>query len=163
MNQNICNQIEQTIREMLEKMNFTQVDVIKIDSGNDKVPLFNVVTQEDSKFLIGQHGDNLKALQHITRLVVKNTLNDTQERADFILDVNNYRREKDQTIIDIARNAARDAIMDKKAVVLREMSPYERRLVHMDLADREDVVTESIGEGEGRKVVVKPADFLDTL
>jgi len=161
MNRETCKKIQDIIQEMLAKMNFSDINVVQIDSESGSVPLFNIVTHSDSKFLIGQHGDNLKALQHLLRLIIRNTF--PEERVDFILDVNNYRREKDGTIIDIARNAARDAQKDKKAVVLREMSPYERRLVHMELAQNDEVVTESIGEGEGRKVVVKPVNIMDSL
>jgi spoIIIJ-associated protein len=161
MNKEMYDKVQQIIQETLAKMNFSDVDIIQIDSGNENVPLYNIVTQTDSKFLIGQHGDNLRALQHLLRLIARRSF--PEERIDFLLDVNNYRREKDDVILDIARNAAREAQMDKKAVVLREMSPYERRLVHMELAENKEVVTESIGEGEGRKVVVKPADFMDTL
>jgi len=161
MNTELSTKVQEIIQGTLEKMNFSEVDIVQIDSGNEKISLFNIVTQVDSKFLIGQHGDNLKALQHILRLIVRKTF--VEERVDFLLDVNNYRRERDGAVLDIARSAAREATMDKKAVVLREMSPYERRLVHMELAENPEVVTESIGQDDGRKVVVKPADFLDTL
>ena len=56
---------------------------------------------------------------------------------------------------------ARQAISDKRPVVLRAMSAYERGIVHMELAGNEQVKTESIGEGEERKVVIKPIGSIE--
>ena len=56
----------------------------------------------------------------------------------------------------MAKSLAEEALMERRAIVMRPMSPYERRIVHMELADRKDVITESVGEGEERRVIVKP-------
>ncbi len=72
------------------------------------------------------------------------------------VDVNNYRKERERLIIEIAKAAARKVLMTKNEVMLPAMNAYERRLVHTELAIRPDVKTESVGERKDRCVVVKP-------
>ena len=73
----------------------------------------------------------------------------------IIFDINNYRRERENIIIDIAKAAARRAVATKEPVSLPAMNAYERRLVHSELGMRPDVATESVGEGKDRYVIVK--------
>ena len=72
-----------------------------------------------------------------------------------VVDVNNYRRERERLIIELAKAAARRAIATKESVNLPAMNAYERRLIHAELSMRPDVATESVGEGKDRFVVVK--------
>lgn len=71
------------------------------------------------------------------------------------IDFNNYRKEREKLILELARAGAKKAATTKSDVVLPPMNSYERRLVHAELAMRPDVKTESIGQGSGRQVVVK--------
>jgi spoIIIJ-associated protein len=96
-------------------------------------------------------------LQHIARLLA---IKKTEERFNFIVDVNSYRQEKNGSIGKMAREMAEQALQERRAVVLRPMTPYERRIVHLELANNSDIKTESIGEGEERRVVIKPADLI---
>lgn len=73
----------------------------------------------------------------------------------LIVDVNNYRKERENLIVELARAAARKAVAAKESVSLPTMNAYERRLVHTELAMRPDVTTESVGEGRDRYVIVK--------
>ena len=72
------------------------------------------------------------------------------------VDVNNYRKERESLIVQIAKAAARKVLITKGDVVLPPMNAYERRLVHTELATRPDIKTESVGERKDRRVVVKP-------
>ena len=72
------------------------------------------------------------------------------------IDVNNYRKEREKLIIELAKAAARKAAATKGEVQLPAMNAYERRLVHLELSSRPDVSTESVGESKSRYVVVKP-------
>ena len=76
----------------------------------------------------------------------------------IIFDINNYRRERENIIIDLAKAAARRAVATKEQVSLPAMNAYERRLVHAELGVRPDVSTESVGEGKDRYVVVKAVE-----
>lgn len=75
-----------------------------------------------------------------------------------LVDVNNYRKERENIIIEIAKGAARKAATTKEEVSLPAMNGYERRIIHMELASRPDVCTESIGEGKERYVIVRPIE-----
>ncbi|HEX8974791.1 MAG TPA: R3H domain-containing nucleic acid-binding protein [Patescibacteria group bacterium] len=148
--------IKKTVEEIIEKMGFTATVEISETTEEDSI-VCNIATGSDSHFLIGQHGINLQALQHIARLIVRKRSDD---KVRFILDINDYRQQKNQTVIEQAEAAAKQAIDEHRSVVMKPMSTYERRIVHMELSKNSNVITESIGEGEGRKIVVKPTDTL---
>ena len=150
--------IKETVQKLVEKMGFlSDVEVKKITQEEDKETIVCNIQTADSNFLIGQYGVNLQSLQHIARLLVRKK---TDDRMNFIVDVNSYRQEKNSSIEKLAREMAEQAVREKRAVVLRPMSPYERRIVHLELSKNAQVKTESIGEGEDRKVVIKPADLV---
>lgn len=73
-----------------------------------------------------------------------------------VVDINNYRRERENLILELARAAARKATATKQEVALPTMNAYERRLIHIELASHPDIKTESAGEGRDRYVAVKP-------
>ncbi|MBU2028463.1 single-stranded DNA-binding protein, partial [Patescibacteria group bacterium] len=126
------------------------------NNDGEETFILNIKTP-DSSFLIGQYGANLQALQHIIRILVREKL---AERIRFVLDINSYRKEKNEGVVHLAREAAEQSIREKRAIVMRPMSPYERRLVHMEFSENEQVQTESIGEGEERKIVIKPLNLV---
>ena len=143
--------ISDKIKEVLEKMTFQNVQV-EVSQNVEEASVFNIKTEESS-FLIGQYGINLQALQHVVRMVCKNVV---PEKTNFVLDVNSYRQEKNTSIEKMAREASEEAIKEQKDIVLRPMTPYERRIVHLELSQNSQIKTESIGEGESRRIVVKP-------
>lgn len=90
-------------------------------------------------------------LECLLRLVAK------KDNAEYIfVDVNNYRKERERLIVEIAKAAARKALLSKGEVSLPAMNAFERRLVHVELSTRPDVKTESVGAGPTRYVIVKP-------
>jgi predicted RNA-binding protein Jag len=89
-------------------------------------------------------------LNHLSRVLANKNDHDS-----VFVDVNNYRKERENIIIDIAKAAARKVVMTKGDVKLPAMNSYERRIIHLELATRPDVETESAGEGVGRCVIVK--------
>ncbi|MDD3487048.1 MAG: hypothetical protein PHF35_01555 [Candidatus Moranbacteria bacterium] len=153
--------LEKITEETLEKMTFRDFKInLQVEGGEDGENFFVNIETPESNLLIGQYGITLSALQHILRLLVRRR---TEERFKFLVDVNNYLQQKTGSIAEIAVEAAKQAINERKPVVLRPMSAYERRLVHLELSGNENVKTESIGEGENRKVVVRPVGDLEKL
>ena len=75
---------------------------------------------------------------------------------NLFVDINNYRKERENIIVELAKAAARKVLITKEEVKLPAMNAYERRLIHMELATRPDVKSESSGEGKERFVVVRP-------
>jgi spoIIIJ-associated protein len=159
--ENSNNQAEKALRavieEVMSKMGFAMdVEVKTIDEKGKETIVCNIKTEE-SNFLIGQYGVNLQSLQHIIRLIARKKVSD---KTNFILDVNSYRQEKNESIVKLAKTLASEAVSERRAVVMRPMSPYERRIVHMELAKNDAIRTESIGEGDDRRVVIKPTDLI---
>ncbi len=141
--------IKETIIDLLKRMNFDgKVDVDISDENNI---LANIQT-EQANFLIGQSGANLDALQHIIRIIINKK---SGEFVHFILDVNNYRKYKIELLKELAENVAKQVLTEKVAVTLRPMTAYDRRIVHLALANNSQIVTESIGNGTERKITIK--------
>lgn len=92
--------------------------------------------------------------ERIAKLALKKL--DPASIENLVLDMNNYRREREHLIAELAKAAARKVLMNKQEVQLPAMNAYERRIVHMELASRPDVKTESAGLGPERHIVVKP-------
>ena len=111
-----------------------------------------VVTGENLGKLIGFHGDNLHAIQ----LLLSGLKLRHEGVIRMYLDINGYKANKNQSIIDLANKVAEQAIKIERNIHLDPMSAYDRRIVHTTLQDRDDVTTESTGEGEKRHVVIKP-------
>lgn len=152
--QNSSALVEEVVGELLEKMEFkASLEIIAEEESEDSL-LCKVTTAEDSHLLIGQHGANLEALQHLARLIVRKR---TDERLKFTLDINDYRKERNASVVEAARQAADQAVAEGRTITLRPMSTYERRLVHLEISKRNDVISDSVGEGEQRKVAIKPA------
>ena len=134
------------IKKSLELAGFSDVSVDG-DSEGRKIRVFI------------NEGDWIKALvpeligdfETLLRLVAQ------KKSLEYVfVDVNNYRKERERLIVEIAKAAARKVLLTKGEVALPAMNAYERRLVHTELSVRPDVKTESLGEGHGRYVVVKP-------
>ena len=117
----------------------------------------HISTSEGSNLLIGQRGLNLEALQTIARASARRKL---EGWADFSIDVNSYWKEKAEALFAEAKEAELKSTTEKTPVLFRPMTPFERKCVHMALADSPTVTTESSGTGEHRKVVVKPKEAL---
>ncbi len=92
----------------------------------------------------------LPALDHILGLMFRK-----EKQAPFVIDINYYRKERERLIAELARAAAKKAMLTKQDVELPPMNGYERRLVHMEIAAHPELRTESSGEGKSRKVVIK--------
>ena len=90
------------------------------------------------------------AFNHIIQAVAQKR--DTQA---FVLDVNNYRKEREKLITELARAAARKVTTTKEPVSLPAMNSYERRLIHVELATHPEVKTESEGAGKNRYVTIR--------
>lgn len=154
-------QLKKITEEILHKMTFEnfKVSVRNESCSGDEGFIVDIETHESS-LLIGQHGMTLAAFQHVLRLIVRRQ---TNEKFKFLVDVNQYVKTRADSISVIAREAAQQAISERKSVVLRPMNAYERRLVHLELSENKNIKTESIGNGEERKVVIRPVGELERL
>jgi spoIIIJ-associated protein len=109
---------------------------------------------EDLGLLIGRRGQTLSSLQYLLNLIVAKKLG---KRVAFGVDVDGYRRRREEALVSLAKRTAMRVRQTGRSVTLEPMPPNERRIVHITLAEDPNVITVSIGEGEGRKVAVTPA------
>lgn len=110
---------------------------------------------EDLGILIGRWGQTLSALQYIVRLIVGHQ---TKSLVPIALDVGGYKQRRYQALQALAERFAEQVKVRGTPFTLRPMSANERRIIHLTLADHPDVTTESIGQGEARRVVILPKE-----
>jgi spoIIIJ-associated protein len=108
---------------------------------------------DDLGILIGRRGQTLAALQYIVRLLVGQQV---KTWVPIVIDVEGYKQRRYQALESFARQMAERVKTKGAPFTLEPMPAYERRIVHMALANHPDVITESIGQGETRKVVIQP-------
>lgn len=101
--------------------------------------------------LIGRRGETLAALQLLIHLVISKQA-DTRDRV--VIDVEGYRQRREENLRSMAQRIADQVRTSGRSIMLEAMPPNERRIVHMALADFDDISTESEGEGDQRRVVV---------
>ncbi|MDD3399626.1 MAG: R3H domain-containing nucleic acid-binding protein [Candidatus Paceibacterota bacterium] len=151
MIQENLNKIKELIGEFFKK---TGLPVeVKVKEIQDTTIPVNIKT-DDPQLLIGERGQTLQEMQNLLRMVLRKHLG-KEERFFVDLDINDYKKKKAEYLKEIARSAADEVYLSKKDKELPPMSAYERRVIHMALAGRSDVVTESAGEGPDRRVVIK--------
>lgn len=136
------------IEELLRQMGIE--GSVEYDTFNDQ-PYFNIESH-DHALLIGRNGDNLRSLQYIINLLIKYNL---KEASFVMVDVAGYKKERNDKIARIAKDAAEKAISTSREVRLKPMNSYERRIVHTHLAENPEVMTSSEGEEPHRIIVVK--------
>src|SRR5699024_10508568 len=102
--------------------------------------------------LIGKRGNTLDSLQYLLSLYVNR---DSDEYKKVILDIEGYRKKRENTLIKLAKRMADKAIRNKRVVKLEPMNPYERRVIHSCLQDYEGVTTYSEGTDPYRRIVIQ--------
>lgn len=142
------------LEELFEKLNITACT--ELVSEGDKIEIN--VTATNTTTVIGKHGGMLDAIQTLAGAVA-NTGREEYKRV--VVDCENYRENREATLNKLAENLAQKANRLGKKIMLEPMNPYERRIIHAALADREDVRTESEGKEPNRYIVVIPANLED--
>ena len=139
-------QLRTQIAQLFELMGLHEPS-IDVDRENRKITIFVNEGPWFQKLVPRLISD----VEHLVHLIAKRHAQET-----FFVDLNNYRKERERLIIELAKAAARKVLLAKAEVRLPAMNAYERRLVHMELSVHPEVKTESAGEGPERCVVVKP-------
>ncbi|OIQ11332.1 hypothetical protein MTCOM_25580 [Moorella thermoacetica] len=106
---------------------------------------------KDLGILIGRRGETLDALQYLTNLAVNRIL---QNKIRIILDVEGYRKRREQTLINLARRLSNRVKETGNRIVLEPMNPQERRVIHTALQNDSQILTFSEGQEPNRKVVI---------
>ena len=138
--------LQEIIKELIGKMGFRDYTV----SYDEEARRASILI-EDGRFLEKNLSNFIADLNYLVRLITKKF-----DWEQITIDVNNYRKQREALIVDLAKAAARKVAATQQEITLPSMNAYERRLIHAELAERPDIKTESAGEGKARAVVVKP-------
>jgi spoIIIJ-associated protein len=146
------DKIKKFVEEFFKKTSF---EVLVVVEKIEDTTLPISIQLEEPQVLIGENGKTLFSIQHLLSKALRKKF---KEEQDFYvdLDIDNYKKKKLDYLKDLARNSADDVALYKKEKELRPMSAYERRIIHMELKERSDVQTESVGQGLDRRIIVKP-------
>ena len=146
----------ETIEELLQRMGIQA----RVEAQWGEVvppgrirPLMVNVMGDDLSILIGRRGETLSALQYITRLIVGKEL---KRPVAVVIDVEGYRARRERQLRMLARRMAEQAIETGRTMNLEPMPANERRIIHIELRENPNVDTQSIGEGDRRKVTIIP-------
>ena len=136
-------------------MDEAQVNVRRAEpaAGEGEPPLVLDVRGPGTDVLVGYRGETLAALQRITRLIVGREM---AGRVRLVVDVDGFKARREQSLRRLAQRMAEQAVRSGHTAVLEPMSPYERRIVHIALREHPQVTTQSVGEGDRRKVTIIP-------
>jgi len=147
----------QVLGELLQMMGIpATIDVQSVPELSDEGQPATMVldlTGEDLGILIGRRGETLGALQYLLRLMVSHR---TKHWTNLVVDVESYRVRRLHALESLAKRVAEDVVRTGRSQVMEPMPADERRLVHIALRNHPKVITQSVGEGERRKVTVVP-------
>jgi spoIIIJ-associated protein len=153
LSQDYLETIKKTVAEFLAKMTFEAE--VEVFAAEERTLLVNIKTEEP-QILIGERGETLAEIQHLLKLILRKKVAAPQELFYIDLDINDYKKKKIDYLKEMAKSAAEEVALTKKEKILEPMSSYERRIVHMELAQRTDVISESIGQEPERRIVIRP-------
>lgn len=162
ISRNDLEKIKKTVEEFFEKTTF-KIEVEVLPEKENTLPIN--LNAEEPQILIGEGGQTLSEIQHLLKAILRKKiategklLFEEQEEPFYInVDINDYKKKKIEYLKELARDTADEVFLTKKEKILNPMPAYERRVIHLELAERSDVVSESIGEEPERKVVIKPS------
>lgn len=149
LSRNDVTKINGVVEEFFKKMTF---DVeVKTSLQQENVVSIDLKAEEP-QVLIGEKGQTLSEIQHLLKIILRKI---TEEPFFINLDINDYKKKKTEYLKEMARSVADEVALNKKEKQLFSMSAFERRVVHMEIADRQDIITESIGQEPDRRILIK--------
>lgn len=142
--------IKDVAKEFFEKM--TIPVELEIKPLKEQTLTVNV-EMENPQILIGEGGQTLLEAQRLLKIILRRKIDKTFY---LDLDINGYKKKKVEYLKQLARSVSDDVALNKKEKVLPSMPAYERRIIHLELANKENIATESIGREPERKVAIRP-------
>jgi spoIIIJ-associated protein len=140
---------EKLIRELFDHLGIKETfEVVETDENTEVM-----ISSEEPGLLIGHHGDTLDSLQLIIALVLAKR---TGEFKRVTVEIGDYRRNRSDYLKNLAEQTKERVLEEQREIYLPNLKPWERREVHMFLSEDQEVMTESVGEGKDRTLVVRP-------
>lgn len=147
---------KEVLEELLSRMKLTAEVELKSSLEGASAETESIVLEvkgDDLGILIGRRGETLASLQYLVRLIIAHY---QKARVPLTIDVEGYKQRRYQSLRELALRLAQKAKSSGRSVTLEPMPADERRIVHLALSVNPDVTTQSIEEGEVRKVVILP-------
>ncbi len=142
--------IEEIISQFFEKIDKEiSAKVEKLDDENIEID----IKTKDPQVLIGESGQTLEGVERLLRLALRNNIN---KRFYITLDINSYKKKKREYLEKKAKEVADEVSMTGVEKRMPALSPAERRIIHVELQNRGDVITESVGKEPDRQVIIRP-------
>jgi len=150
MTMNKIEEVKKSAEKILGFMNVSPK--VTVEEGEEDV-INLTIEGEDLNFLIGYRGESLDALQTLIGLMI---FKKTEAWTRVVVDINGYRKQKMDKIEQITKTYIDKVRFFGKEVEMNPMTPSERRQVHTFIGEYDDITSESTGEGQNRRVVLKP-------
>ena len=149
-------EVKKIIKGVFKAMGISDVDVEtkKDNSTKDKEVLMADIDMpfREAKYFLEEDGNGIGALQHVLRRII---FRQDSIQPILTIDINHHKKDREKELTALATKAAQRVRRTKKPIMLKPMPAYERRFIHMKLAEQPDIVTESTGEDPERRVVVR--------
>lgn len=151
----VAEEILETLLDLMDIEAITLPESLQTTNGEEQVtaPLAFNIQGEDLGILIGRRGQTLAALQYVVRLIINHQM---KVWTPVVIDVEGYKQRRSEALQALAVRMAEQVRLKGMPFTLEPMPAYERRIIHLALTDHPDITTESIGEGDARKVVILP-------
>jgi spoIIIJ-associated protein len=144
-------EVAKEVLETLVKLMKITAEVSVLQANTGELPVTLNIEGEDLGVLIGRRGQALASLQYVTRLIVAEKL---KVWVPINVDIAGYKKRRYESLQNLALRLAEQVKRNRRLIMLEPMPADERRIIHLALADHPDVTTQSMGEGDMRKVAI---------
>lgn len=154
MEQKNLEKLREIAEEFFEKMGF-EVEIVFLEQRDETISL-NLGMEEvppEAAILIGERGQTLFEIQHLLKAILKKK---SKENFYLDLDINDYKKKKNVYLRELARTIADEVVLTKQEKELPVMPAAERRIIHLELASRQDITTQSVGQEPNRRIIIRP-------
>jgi spoIIIJ-associated protein len=144
-------EVAKEVLETLIKLMKITAEVSVLQANTGELPVTLNIEGEDLGVLIGRRGQALASLQYVVRLIVAEKL---KVWIPMNVDIAGYKKRRYESLQNLALRVAEQVKKNRRLIMLEPMPADERRIIHLALADHPDVTTQSMGEGDMRKVAI---------
>src|SRR3989344_3742412 len=145
---NSLDVIEEEAKTLLEQTGISAQVQVAQEDDNYKIQ----IDTDENALLIGKHGNTLASLELVLSLIIAQK---TGEFRRILLEVGGYRQAREDYLKDLADRLKEEVLTTGTERVVRDLKPWERRVIHMTLSENTDLITESDGEERDRVLVIR--------
>ncbi len=151
-NQKIIKDLLENLLDLLSIQCEFEIEKIDSDSDEESYSVKIETKNQDEGLLIGTHGANLQALESFMNLAVR------QQKGEWVrvnLEIGDWRKKQKDSLVSLGEQAAKRAKETGEPQFLYNLTPQQRREIHVSLKENDEIETYSEGEGENRYLVIK--------